>query len=370
MSEPHADNRLDRWERRLDRVSGAVPYVLLAVSTLLAGLDGAASPADRLATGGLAGLTAAWMAWMITLHPAWVERRRLMALFYCGLLALIGLLIARSPWFGIFAFSGYLYAWQILAPRWRVAGVTATAILSATWQAGGLPEPTLPAIASYLLVIAVIVVLVSLFSSIGEITTVQSAQRKRVIAELAATNRRLAATLEENAGLQAQVLTQAREAGVLDERQRMAGEIHDTLAQNLAGIITQLEAAAMARSWAAGAGVELRFETTGQPQPLLPDLEAALFRVAQEALTNVAKHARATRVGLTLSYLDDLVLLDVRDDGAGFSDGAPTHGLGLRAMEQRLRRVAGALEIESAPGAGTVINARVPAIAAEGADSQ
>jgi signal transduction histidine kinase len=128
--------------------------------------------------------------------------------------------------------------------------------------------------------------------------------------------------------------------------------------------------ASMARRWSETSTVALRLETTGEPRPLLPELEATLFRVAQEALTNVGKHARASKVGLTLPYLDDQVLLDVRDDGAGFDpealDGNGTGGFGLRGMRQRLRRVAGNLEIESAPGEGTAINASVPAIPAEG----
>ena len=71
-------------------------------------------------------------------------------------------------------------------------------------------------------------------------------QRKQTIDELTEANAELEASLRENAGLRAQLVAQAREAGVLDERQRMAGEIHDTLAQGLVGIITQLEAAAQA----------------------------------------------------------------------------------------------------------------------------
>jgi signal transduction histidine kinase len=114
-------------------------------------------------------------------------------------------------------------------------------------------------------------------------------------------------------------------------------------------------------------------ETTGEPRPLLAELEMTLFRVAQEALANVGKHAGASKVGLTLSYMEDTVLLDVRDDGAGFAAGpggadgrrGPGQGFGLDTMRQRLRRVAGSLEIESAPGEGTAVNARVPAISAE-----
>ena len=112
--------------------------------------------------------------------------------------------------------------------------------------------------------------------------------------------------------------------------------------------------------------------TTGDVQPLHPEVEVALLRTAQEALANVAKHANASRAGLTLSYMGDVVTLDVRDDGVGLHVGARTgptsrgSGFGLSAMRQRVNRVAGTLAIESEPGAGTAISARVPAIVAPG----
>ena len=189
-----------------------------------------------------------------------------------------------------------------------------------------------------------------------------------MIAELAEANQRLEEMIAENTGLQAQLLTQAREAGAGDERQRMAREIHDTLAQGLTGIVTQLEAAqqtsndaererridnakrlardslAEARRsvqalrpqaledsrlpealadevarWSATSGVTGDVETTGQARALHPEVEVTLLRVAQEALANVAKHAGASRAGVTLSYMEDVVSLDVRDDGAGFA---------------------------------------------------
>jgi signal transduction histidine kinase len=197
----------------------------------------------------------------------------------------------------------------------------------------------------------------------------------------------------------------------------MAREIHDTLAQGLTGIVTQLQAAERAdgterrrhlanvhtlaktsltearravdalrpeslaeaqlpealaelvRRFAETSGAEARAETTGNVRPLLPELEVTLYRVAQEALANAEKHSRASRVGLTLSYSDDLVLLDIRDDGVGFTPGDPGrgngNGFGLEAMRQRVRRVAGTLEIESNPGEGTAISAQIPAIGAE-----
>src|SRR5262249_47055516 len=81
------------------------------------------------------------------------------------------------------------------------------------------------------------------FAFFGEQTIERNIRQKRALVELGEANRKLEEALEENAGLHAQLMTQAREAGVLDERQRMAREIHDTMAQGLTGIITQLEAA-------------------------------------------------------------------------------------------------------------------------------
>jgi len=130
----------------------------------------------------------------------------------------------------------------------------------------------------------------------------------------------------------------------------------------------------MVRCWSQGCGMSVEFHVTGEPRRLVPDVEAALFRAAQEALANVGKHAAATRVGVTLSYTDDVVLLDIRDDGVGFDPNSlqlggrtPSRngtGMGLCGMRQRLQRVAGSLEIESAPGAGTALGATVPAVTA------
>ena len=147
----------------------------------------------------------------------------------------------------------------------------------------------------------------------------------------------------------------------------MAREIHDTLAQGLIGVVTQLQAAGaadepavwrrhhdsaidlaresltearrsvhalrpeplasgrlddalaeVAARWSERHGVTAEFTTTGAARRLPPAAEDALLRTAQEALANAARHAAATRVGVTLSYLDHDVALDVRDDGRGF----------------------------------------------------
>jgi signal transduction histidine kinase len=126
----------------------------------------------------------------------------------------------------------------------------------------------------------------------------------------------------------------------------------------------------MATAWAQTTQATVHVETTGDVRALLPELEVTLFRVAQEALTNVGKHAGATTVWLTLTYMEDVVVLDVRDDGVGFDPGArpgPTAGAGygLSTMEQRVLRVSGTFTVESAPGEGTAVSASVPAIPAE-----
>jgi signal transduction histidine kinase len=113
--------------------------------------------------------------------------------------------------------------------------------------------------------------------------------------------------------------------------------------------------------------VTTEVKTTGDVRALHPEVEVTLLRVAQEALANVAKHAGASRAWITLSYMGDVVTLDVRDDGAGFNpattpQGETGGGFGLIAMQQRVQRLAGQLEIESEPGAGTVVSASLPAI--------
>ncbi|NBE96871.1 sensor histidine kinase [Nonomuraea sp. KC401] len=394
-------SRLDQWERLLQRLLTTVPYVLLAVSMALSLLTDDRPGTYHLVTLGLSVLAAAWV---------WLMPRRHPVVYVTGLVILIAMLCSRGLWFGsFFAFTGYLHSWHLLKGKWKFAGVAATAVISITAFSGGLPEPTLPAIATHVVFTAAIVAGVSLFSFVGEVTAERSAERERMVT-------RLEEAMRENAGLHAQLLLQAREAGVLDERQRMAREIHDTLAQGLAGIITQLQAAvqteADARAWrrhldhamglaresltearrsvhavqpgplacaplpAALAEIAARWSelnavrvevsTTGTARPLNPEVEATLLRVAQEALANIAKHAGATRAWLTLSYMEDVVSLDVRDDGAGFDQARALAGggFGLASMRERVGCLAGAFEIESEPGAGTAVSATVPAITA------
>jgi signal transduction histidine kinase len=370
-------------------------------------------------TAGVAAGAAAWITWMMVLHPCTAERRWLAWFYILGLIAFIGVLTARSPFFAFFTWLGFLHAFQYLKGAWRWAAAAVVAVFFSAGQGGGFHPLTVSGALIWLLFVAVDVFLIGVFVLLGQKTEEQNRARKGMIAELAQANQRLEEMIAENTGLQAQLLTQAREAGAGDERQRMAREIHDTLAQGLTGIITQLEAAQQTASaaererrignatrlardslaearrsvqalrpqalensrlpealaeetarWSATSGVPAEIETTGDPRALHPEVEVTLLRVAQEALANVAKHARASRAGVTLSYMEDVVSLDVRDDGTGFDPGADgtapgnghTGGFGLIAMQQRVRRLAGQLEIESEPGAGTAVSASLPAI--------
>jgi signal transduction histidine kinase len=213
----------------------------------------------------------------------------------------------------------------------------------------------------------------------------------------------------------AQILAGEREGATIAERARLAREIHDTLAQGLTGIVVQLGAAQRALAVAPAAADEhldlaarmareslaearrsvwnLRsadlergdlgdalsglaerqarsntpatFRQSGEPWPLPLDIESALLRVAQEALANVAKHAQASQVQLTLEYQPDVVRLLVSDDGAGFDEASlsqtvragPWGGFGLAGMRERLAALGGSLELRNDHGA--TVEARV-----------
>jgi signal transduction histidine kinase len=412
--------KLDRRRRRLDRWLMIMPFGALAASVALVPIGATADVAHLpyRVTLPVAAAAAAWILWWVTLHPQWEHERRRMVVFFAGLVVLIFMLIWCSPFFGFFAWTGYLYTVYALAGRQRLIGGAAVAVATAIAQVGGFPAladgGTRP---NFAILLLFNVVISGGMIFLATMTHEQSTRRAEMLDELAEANTKLAEALRENAGLHAQLLVQAREAGVLDERQRMAGEIHDVLAQGLTGIVTQLEAAdaAAARpddwrrhldtakrlardsltearrsvqalrpqsldtsalpaaigdvvgAWSALHDVTVELITTGAPRPLLPEIETTLLRTAQEALANLARHAAAARVTLTLSYMEDVVTLDVRDDGAGFDPGAPRvasdeGGYGLSAMRERLLRIAGTLDVESEPGGGTAISACVPAI--------
>jgi signal transduction histidine kinase len=424
------DSGLESLERRYESIMRVLPYLLLTVPFVLYVLTENPSAGALAITAGITVAGGAWITWFLNLHPAWTGRPWLMRVYFIGLIAFIVALAVRSPWFAFFSWYGFLEAFRCLTGPWRWVGCVSVALVLGMCEDGGFHRPTISVVAVWVLLACVNIVLVGLFTLLGQKSEEQNQARKGMIAELAQANQRLEEMMAENTGLQAQLLTQAREAGAGDERQRMAREIHDTLAQGLTGIITQLEAAQQTGSeaererridnakhlardslaearrsvqalrpqalegsklpdaladevtrWTATSGVAAEVRTTGDPRAMHPEVEVTLLRIAQEALANVAKHAAASHAWVTLSYMEDVVTLDVRDDGIGFGPpgdtspvgggsapgggargGGADGGFGLIAMRQRINRLAGQLEIESEPGAGTAVSASLPAI--------
>ncbi len=411
MSEPMPLARMDETGRRMLPVVTTGPYVLLALLVIFTMISKRSAPGSLLIDLVLCALAAAWMLWMFTLHPAWRVRPRPMAVFFTTIVVIMAVLVVRDPWFGFFTPAGYFYAFAVLRWPWRVAGVAGVAVVAATAQASSVNKGTALGVAVYAAILVVNVLPMCGLTWIDWQSDRQKDEREQALAEVSEANRRLEATVAENAGLHEQLMTQAREAGILDERQRMAREIHDTLAQGLTGIVTQLQAAEQASEdpaewrrhfaaatrlareslsearrsvdalrpeplemarlsdaladvagrWSALHGIPVQVKTTGTPRPMPPEAEFALLRTAQEALANVARHAHATRVGVTLSYVEREVALDVRDDGGGFDPARSGGGFGLVAMRQRIEGLSGTLQVESEPGGGTAISARVPA---------
>ena len=112
--------------------------------------------------------------------------------------------------------------------------------------------------------------------------------------------------------------------------------------------------------------VDLRYEGGGRQSRLAPALETTIYRVVQEALTNVAKHAEATRATVTVVERDGVVEVAVTDDGRGLPEGETSAGFGLIGMRERVRLAAGRFDIETSPGQGTTVHAWLPAARADG----
>lgn len=210
----------------------------------------------------------------------------------------------------------------------------------------------------------------------------------------------------------ARLSDQARQAAVLEERNRIARDIHDTLAQGFTGVIVNLEAAnrtlkkqntelavqhieharSLAQAGLAEARVSVgalrpevlrradlvealhallrRFEgsetlqatvqTAGDRIALPAEVENELLRIAQEGMTNVLKHASARNVELRLSFDPDAVRLSIRDDGIGFDPDAHHDGFGLVGMRERAERIGAKLIVDSRPRQGAQVETVVP----------
>lgn len=386
------------------------PIALLATGTLLSAGTASLlmSPGQRIPASLLVVVLTGWEILRLRGHTGSG------AVYYVARTVSAFVLSLFNPFFAIYAVMGYFDAPWLVGERWARVGLVATAVTLAGSQAGGLP-PRDPAIwIVFVLLFFLNAAIAMVAYRIGERDLRRTEERIDAIAELERANARLEQALSENQALHAQLLTHAREAGIDDERRRLAAEIHDTLAQSLAGIVTQLqaagatpdpdaarrhvaEAADLARRslgearrsvhnlapevlehdtletvlagsvdrWSAEHGIRVDFTVTGTVEHLHDDIAATLLRITQEALANVAKHASAHRVGVTVSYMDDEVSIDIRDDGRGFDLSAETvDGFGLRGMNSRIARIAGVLDVESEIGTGTAVSVRVPLVKA------
>ncbi len=171
--------------------------------------------------------------------------------------------------------------------------------------------------------------------------------------------------------------TPAEQAPEVQELKRLVNQAMDELL-NLArqlrpsalddhGLVPAVET--QLKRFSARTGIEVRLDTAGDPDELPEVVQTAIYRVAQEALTNAERHAGSTVVEVDLEVSDERTQLRVRDDGGGFDPSVAARttaevqggGLGLVGMVERARLVGGELDVRSAPGGGTTITLRVPA---------
>ena len=211
-----------------------------------------------------------------------------------------------------------------------------------------------------------------------------------------------------------QIMETLTSSAVTEERNRMAREIHDTLAQEFAGILLHLEAAngsvkgapphvcdrlaqarelakcgledarrmllglrpkllegarlpaalqQLAERFSRDCGIQCTFDINGREHEVPEEVENELYRVAQEALCNVRKHSRAASVCILLSYRPGGVVLGIKDNGQGFIPAPPragAHGFGLPTMHDRARNLGGTMDVNTAPGTGTEVTMTVP----------
>ena len=266
----------------------------------------------------------------------------------------------RQPLFFVFMISGFFYASELRPLPLAVLGVAATSILINTLIAG---LPTTPdGWTFYLMIIGIQTFAIGFGTVVGEKMYEPNEQRRQTVAHLEAAlaGERGPARPARRAGPRGGRARRAAADGARDPRHDRAGPDRDRhparggRAREATGRRTgaphRQRAAAGPREPDRGAPVgrgvagrgarardacprrwprspdggrrstacPSRSPTTGEPVPLHPEIEIALLRTAQEALANVARHAHATRAGVTLSYMGDVVTLDVRDDGVGF----------------------------------------------------
>ncbi len=392
--EPDRDGRL---ERRWFAVWHVVCLSTLVLASGVALRD--LSPAQATLMLALAVALTLWHIVTLVRHEPDEARPRVMLIYCVGMLPLFGALLLLHPAFLFVAFGLYAQLFHRLPWRWLLpVGGLFTALLIAH-QLRHLGPPSLTGA----IILALVFVTATLVALMLDSISRQSRERLQVIAELEQTRAELAAA--------------ERQAGVLAERERLAGEIHDAMAQGFASIVMQLEALEQAQPaltsqarrhldnareaareslgearrlvwalrpraldgvalldalrqvaarWAAESGVAASIEVSGDPEPLGADVDLLLLRAAQEGLANVRRHAGAHSVTLTLTYFADRCVLDVQDDGRGFALAAPvavdptSGGFGLAGLRARAAALGAIVVVESAPGEGTTLSIGVP----------
>lgn len=352
-------------------------------------------------TAGLAGCYLIGVVWAHDRPPA-VRRAWLVALTMLWVCAI--LVSSTFAWAAFALFFLYLYEFASVVALPAVAVLAAVVVATLLIRENGNPAAT---VIGPLLGAAVAIVIMMIYRDlIGE-----NEERRRALEQLETAQSDLLATHDELATLQ-------RATGVLQERERLGREIHDTLAQGLSSIVLTARAIrAGGAGSAAGATdprvaqiediaqenleearrfvsaltpadldrallaealerlvdrfreqtqVPARLQREGHAIALPTQYEAALLRVAQSALANVREHSRAGQVAVTLSFLPGEVTLDVVDDGVGFDPDVllatprGTSGFGLRGMRTRVSELGGRLTVETAPKEGTAVAASLP----------
>ncbi|WP_240630193.1 sensor histidine kinase [Specibacter cremeus] len=385
--------------------------VLLAVAVLRAVSPGRyllLVPAVLLAAVYLAGTVAEkrFAAEPLANRAAAADPGRYAVLWLAVVTALWGVLLASSVEFSWVVFPLFFLHLHLL-PRW--AGVTVVALMTAAvvwaqWAAAGTAGPPPAAVIGPVL---------------GAAFAIATAQAYRLLYREGEHQRRAADELRRT---RAELARTQHEAGVLAERGRLAREIHDTLAQGFSSIVLvsraaekslaagdaaaaaealalihataaenlaeartfvrglsspQLDAGTLVESLtrlcettqreaaARGQALSCTFRLDGEPFDLPQPHRVALLRAAQASLANVRAHAKARTAVVSLAYLGTEVTMDIYDDGVGFTPGAPAAagpgtGFGLRALAERVAALDGTLDVESAPGEGTVVAIRLP----------
>ncbi len=380
----------DGLERRWDRVWFALLLVALAGPTGALLLDGGQPVGERLITLALALAVGAWHVLLVLRLDADVQRPVVVMGWWVVTVTLVAALIARDETYVIVVYALYPLAFVTLG-WWAVpvvAAVTAAACFVLDDRDGAD--------------VAYVGISTALAVAIGLCVTAFARQRAE-----------LAGTLEDNRRLQGRLVEQARSAGVLEERARLAREIHDTVAQGLTSIVTQLEAADQALEREDGAaaarrvelargiareslgdarravadlrpelldsgslveavrqlvartgeetGLDVWLEVDGRCTDLTAAIEITLLRCAQEALANARRHSGAQSVRVALRCDAGSATLTVEDDGRGFDTARRSDGNGLIGMRERLAAADGELDVRSSPRGGTTVSVRVPA---------